>query len=126
MNKKTKEQWHAELQQNFMKIVNKMIESGCNLPDEFELYYRLEETLDRYGSHIMIVPYLTKEKALNSCPKYREWEEKKEDENIVYQSSEPGKYGNQTTYKIIDSETCDFDGNHGSRKHVACCDIEGW
>ncbi len=128
MNRKTKEQWHAELQQNFMRIVNKMIESNCELPEEFELFYKLEETLDRYGSHIIIEPYLTKEKAVEACPKHEKWEKWKEnrDECIVYQSSSPGKYGNNTTFKVIDSTTQDFDGNHGARKRVACCDIEGW
>lgn len=152
MNRETKEECHAELQQNFMEIVNKMVGSKCDLPDEFQLFYKLQVINDRYGNHIMIAPYLTREKALDACPRYYKWDrykceevpcsykeymeynkERKEidedifiDEDIVYQSSSPGKYGNRTTYKVIDSETRDFNENHGNRKHVACCDIEGW
>lgn len=113
---KTIQDWHAELQQNFMKIVNKMVESNCALPDDFTLFYKLKEEHDRYGVHITIVPFLTKELALDSCPK-DDYEKKNDDENIVYQTSSAGKYGGGTIYKIID-------GKCGSRKHIACCDIE--
>jgi hypothetical protein len=42
---KTIQDWHAELQQNFMKIVTKMVESNCALPNDFTLFYKLKEEM---------------------------------------------------------------------------------
>jgi hypothetical protein len=60
--------------------------------------------------------------ALDSCPK-DDYEKKNKNDCIVYQTSSAGKYGG-TIYKIIDSNTIDYNGKCGSRKHASCCDIE--
>lgn len=65
--RKTKEQYHAELQQDFMTIVNKMIKSGCKLPNELELFYAVNLYSDRSGRNISAKPYLTKDMALEQC-----------------------------------------------------------
>lgn len=100
--KKTIEEWHRELQTDFMVIVNKMIQSKCNLPNEFELFYKVEHTNDRYGHHIKIRPYLDKEKI--KC--YTETEGS-------------GKYWSDTIVTMVDSK-------NSNCKHQVCFDIDGW
>jgi len=64
--KKTKELWHAELRGQFMDTVKKMIKSDCALPMEFQLFYCVEERVDRSEHTVHAIPFLTKEKAMEA------------------------------------------------------------
>lgn len=57
----------TELQSQFMKIVEEMIKDNVELPDNFELFYRVMNHSDRRGRVIQIKPFLTKLSATNDC-----------------------------------------------------------
>lgn len=61
--RKTKEEWHAELQARFIDVVNRMIRSGCPLPDDVALYHAIHEVINRDEHSIAIETFLTRDDA---------------------------------------------------------------
>jgi hypothetical protein len=57
----------AELQEKFLAICQEMVDSKVDLPESFELFYTIKHDRDRYGTALTIIPYLTKEEALENC-----------------------------------------------------------
>ena len=60
---KTKEEWHAELQTQFINVVNKMVRNGCPLPDSVVLYHAIHERINRSEHSISIETFLTRDAA---------------------------------------------------------------
>lgn len=54
------------LQQQFLNIVEKMIENNVELPANFKLYYDIQEYNDKEATEITISPYLTKHNAIKA------------------------------------------------------------
>lgn len=75
------------LQTEFMNVVNKMILENVDLPDEFEFYNCRTS-----------IPILTFEAAKAHCGD---------------SDSSSGKYGSSTDFKIVNTETDDFDFHPG-------------
>lgn len=63
---------HSKLQQDFMNIVDQMIEAKCILPNRFKLFYAISEYDCKSGRILEIMPYLTEEEALEECQERQE------------------------------------------------------
>jgi hypothetical protein len=65
--RKTKEEWHAELQERFRNTVYRMIQCGCPLPDDFNLYHAVHERVNREEHTVSYRSFLTKQAAQQAC-----------------------------------------------------------
>ena len=78
------------LQKQFLKIIKKMNDTDCDIPDNFELFYCIKKHHDRSGTAIHIKPYLTKQKAKQNCGENSQWS---------------GKYGSDIDWIVADKNT---------------------
>jgi len=61
--RKTKQEWHAELQARFVDVTNRMIQSGCPLPGDIVLYHAIHERVNRDEHSIAVETFLTRDAA---------------------------------------------------------------
>lgn len=101
-----------ELQEKFMNVVEEMIKENVELPDKFELFYRIMNHSDRQGRVLQIKPFLTQLSATNDCKK----------DNI----DNSGKYWSECCYTVEDSNNYVYLENYstGNRECKHQIDIE--
>lgn len=93
---------HKQLHTEFLKIVDKMVEAKCPLPN-FKLYYMVMYHSDRAGKVVKVKPFLTHKEAEDACSDDEEWED---------------KYGSNVEYYVIDSTNRVQTENFYSSKNV--------
>ncbi len=79
----------VKLQCEFLRVVGRMTEAECPLPDDFRLYYLVIYHRDRMGGMVHMRPFLTEKLAM----KYRGRDQKWKD-----------KYGSAQQFRVIDSD----------------------
>jgi hypothetical protein len=69
MQRKTNEEWHAELQAQFMRSVEAMVKWQCPLPENFVLYHQVHEHIDKSRHTVQVKSFLTQHACPENCEK---------------------------------------------------------
>lgn len=97
---KGREEWHGELQDSLRETLVKMAKSGCDLPDDIDLYFCIGLHSGRDKYKLTVKPFLTKENA----DRHGAEEAFVDGDGILHtyrEGSERGKDGYQYKYETV-------------------------